>query len=148
MYTTYVAISGSISDVGVKTFGTNIVSEQGVLIHQSRNFYNPVRMVNISDGTSNTLMVGEQGNHLRDAKNNIILGATYGGATNIAVTCQGPDGWIQGCPLTIPNKAGNNDVVYNSATIRYPLNQIGPTQPTNSNSTSRPSDVKRASRTF
>ena len=35
MYTTYVAVSGSTSDVGLKTYGTNTVSEQGVLYGNS-----------------------------------------------------------------------------------------------------------------
>jgi prepilin-type N-terminal cleavage/methylation domain-containing protein/prepilin-type processing-associated H-X9-DG protein len=126
MYTTYVAISGSTTDVGVKTFATNIVSVQGVLVYQSRNFLDRVKMTSITDGTSNTMMVGEQSNHLRDVNNKIILGANFGGG-NVAVTSAGPDGWIQGCQITQPNSSGNADRIYNAATIRYPLNQIGMT---------------------
>jgi prepilin-type N-terminal cleavage/methylation domain-containing protein/prepilin-type processing-associated H-X9-DG protein len=121
MYTSYVAISGSFNDGGVKSYGSNIVSEQGLMYANSM-----VKMAQITDGTSTTLMVGEQSNHLRDANNNIIVGGTYGGATGVAVTCQGPDGWIQGCQRTLPRSgAGNTDVVYNCATIRYTINQIG-----------------------
>jgi prepilin-type processing-associated H-X9-DG protein len=121
MYTTYVAVSGSVSDVGVKQYGGNTVSELGVLYGNSS-----VKMAEISDGTSNTILVGEQGNHLRDANNQIILGGTYGGASQIAVTSQGPDGWIQGCRINLGSRGGN-DAVYNVATIRYPLNAIGMT---------------------
>jgi prepilin-type N-terminal cleavage/methylation domain-containing protein/prepilin-type processing-associated H-X9-DG protein len=121
MYTTYVAVSGSTTDVGVKTYGTNIVSELGVLYGNSK-----VTMAEISDGTSNTILVGEQGNHLRDANNKIILGATFGGPSQIAVTSQGPDGWIQGSRLSLANRS-SDAVVYNVATIRYPLNTIGMT---------------------
>jgi prepilin-type processing-associated H-X9-DG protein len=128
MYTTYVAISGSATDAGVKTYGSNRVSEQGVLVHSSRNVPLSVRMSSITDGTSSTLMVGEQSNHLRGPTNNIILGGTFGGPSRIAVTCAGPDGWIQGCQINIPNSgAGNTDVIYNCATIRYTINQIGMT---------------------
>jgi prepilin-type N-terminal cleavage/methylation domain-containing protein/prepilin-type processing-associated H-X9-DG protein len=122
MYTSYVAIAGSATDVGFKTYGSNIISEQGVLYHLSK-----VKMVQITDGTSNTIMVGEQSNHLRNAGNQIILGGTYGGASPIAVTCQGPDGWIQGCQTSVPGGGANTDEVYNCATIRYPINQIGMT---------------------
>src|SRR5262249_3885472 len=77
-------------------------------------------------GTSNTIMVGEQSNHFRDANNQIVLGKTYGGASPIAVTSQGPDGWIQGCVVNLPTgNVGNNDVEYNVNTIRYQINQIG-----------------------
>jgi prepilin-type processing-associated H-X9-DG protein len=123
MYTSYVAISGSATDPGVFTYGSSRVSAQGILFAQSK-----VKMPHITDGTSNTIMVGEQSNHLRDASNRPIMGGTFGGAAPIAVTCQGPDGWIQGCPRTVPQRnVGNNDVVYNCATIRYPINQIGMT---------------------
>jgi prepilin-type N-terminal cleavage/methylation domain-containing protein/prepilin-type processing-associated H-X9-DG protein len=120
-YTSYVAIGGSSLDpVGVRTFRTSIYSDQGVMAGNTK-----VKMAEISDGTSNTMMVGEQSNHLRNAANQIILGNNYGGG-NIAVTCQGPDGWIQGCVRNVPTgNRGNADVVYNVAVIRYPINQIG-----------------------
>jgi len=123
MYTSYVAISGSASDAGVLTYATNIVSTQGVMYAHSK-----VQMLQISDGTSNTMLLGEQSNHLRDANNQIILGRTYGGAGPIAVTSAGPDGWIQGCQVNVPTgNVGNADRVYNCETIRYPINQIGMT---------------------
>jgi prepilin-type N-terminal cleavage/methylation domain-containing protein/prepilin-type processing-associated H-X9-DG protein len=122
MYTTYVAIAGSVTDVGVKTYGSNIISEQGCLYHLSK-----VKMTGITDGTSNTIIVGEQSNHLRNASNGIILGATYGGASPIAVTCAGPDGWIQGCQTSVPGGGNNTDEVYNCETVRYQINQIGMT---------------------
>ena len=87
-----------------------------------------VKMGQITDGTSNTIMVAEQSNHLRDANNQVILGGTFGGASPIAVTSQGPDGWIQGCVVNVPtSNVGNADVLYNVNTVRYQINQIGMT---------------------
>jgi prepilin-type N-terminal cleavage/methylation domain-containing protein/prepilin-type processing-associated H-X9-DG protein len=127
MYATYVAISGSATDTGFKTYGTNRVSEQGVLYANSM-----VRIAQISDGTSNTMMVGEQSNHLRDANNQIVLGGRFGGPSGVAITSAGPDGWIQGCkrppgdvPPGIGSTSNGNDTVYNCATIRYEINKIG-----------------------
>lgn len=119
-YTTYVAISGSTADPGICSFGSNRVSTHGVMYANSQ-----VTMGQITDGTSNTMMVGEQGNHLRNANNQIVWGGNYGGPSPIAVTCAGPDGWIQGCRITVPTNSGSTDMVYNSATIRYSINQIG-----------------------
>src|SRR5262249_49890805 len=84
-----------------------------------------VRMDQITDGTSNTIMVGEQSNHLRDANGGIVLGATYGGPTGVAITSAGPDGWIQGCRLPPNANNGSNDSGYNVNTIRYNINQRG-----------------------
>src|SRR5262249_31602238 len=81
-YTSYVAIGGSYLDAGVRTFRTVIYSDQGVMAGNSR-----VKLTEISDGTSNTMMVGEQSNHLRDANNQIILGNNYGGG-QVSVTSQ------------------------------------------------------------
>jgi prepilin-type N-terminal cleavage/methylation domain-containing protein/prepilin-type processing-associated H-X9-DG protein len=124
MYTSYVAISGSATDVGALpcASGGGIQSNQGIMFHNSK-----VKMTEISDGTSNTILVGEQSNHLRDANNQILLGATYGGNAKIAVTSQGPDGWIQGCMVNPVDGSNKVHEVYNCATIRYSINQIGMT---------------------
>ncbi|HZZ79055.1 MAG TPA: DUF1559 domain-containing protein, partial [Gemmataceae bacterium] len=72
MFTTYTGVSGSSTDQGVATVGSGITSAQGILFQHSK-----VTMVSISDGTSNTIMVAEQSDHLRDANNNLIVGG-YG----------------------------------------------------------------------
>jgi prepilin-type N-terminal cleavage/methylation domain-containing protein/prepilin-type processing-associated H-X9-DG protein len=119
-YTSYVAIGGSAIDTGVLAWGNSLYSTQGVMFGNSK-----VKLTDITDGTSNTMMVGEQSNHLRDAQNKVILGNNYGGGA-VSVTCQGPDGWIQGCVINVPTSGvGNTDVVYNVEVVRYQINQIG-----------------------
>ena len=122
MYATYVSIGGAATDPGVKTYGTNLISEHGIMYANSK-----VNIALIQDGTSNTIMVGEQSNHLRDANNGIILGGNFGGPSPIAVTSAGPDGWIQGCKIAAGAGGGNSDEVYNNATIRYQINKNGMT---------------------
>ncbi len=119
MYTSYVAIGGSATDAGVVTYGTNIVSNKGILFQLSQ-----IKLTDVTDGTSNTIMVGEQSNHLRNANNQPVLGGAFGGPSPIAVTSGGPDGWIQGCRRNLA-ATGGTDYIYNCATIRYNLNQIG-----------------------
>ena len=121
MYATYVAIAGSINDAGVINMaGGARVSKGGVLYHNSKT-----KMTDVSDGTSNTLMVGEQSNHLRGANDQIIMGGDWGGG-RVAITCQGPDGWIQGCERNPPPGGWG---VFNATTVRYSINQRGFTFP-------------------
>lgn len=115
MYTSYTALSGSYTDPGVyATAGGGGVSDHGVLGARSM-----VKIKDITDGTSNTVMVGEQSNDLRDANNNIILGNAYGGSVGISVTAQGPDPWSIGSPIS-----GTTEL-YNITTVRYAINKTG-----------------------
>jgi prepilin-type processing-associated H-X9-DG protein len=80
-------------------------------------------MTSIKDGTSNTMLVGEQSTHLLDANGIPILGG-FG-----AITSQGPHGWTMGCTSDTnvpPNFQVNGDNrTFNCTTIRYMINQRG-----------------------
>ena len=78
MFTSYSGISGSTLTSCSTGYG-GLGSGSGMLFPNSA-----VTMTAITDGTSNTIMVGEQSDHLRDANNAPIPGA-FG-----AITSQGP----------------------------------------------------------
>ncbi|MDB5335604.1 MAG: hypothetical protein JWN70_1223 [Planctomycetaceae bacterium] len=118
MYTCYTAIAGSATDVGAfATAGGGLCSDHGIMGARSLT-----KIKDITDGTTNTILVGEQSNELRDANNKILLGATYGGSVGISVTAMGPDAVSEGCQMTT-----NSSELYNITTVRYPINQIGMT---------------------
>jgi len=115
MFTSYTGISGSSTD-SCSSGGSGVISGGGILFPNSK-----VAISSITDGASNTIMVGEQSNHLRDSNNNIIVGG-YG-----AITSQGPHGWTMGCNVGgggVP-PAWSADRSFNCTTIRYQINQIG-----------------------
>jgi len=118
MFTTYVGVAGSSIDASAESGGAGIVSGGGILFPNSA-----VTMVSITDGTSNTLLVGEQSDHLRDGNNNIITGG-FG-----AITAQGPHGWAMGAngdSRQPPNyQNGGDNRAFNTTTVAYTINQHG-----------------------
>ena len=100
------------------------VSGSGALFPNSR-----VNISAMTDGTSNTFIVHEEGDHLRDAANAPITGQ-WG-----PITSQGPHGWTMGCgsaavppnPPTLPPTAwnGNDNRSFNCSTVRWNINQKG-----------------------
>lgn len=116
MFTSYTGIAGAAgsaphTDYYSGTHGFN--SGHGMLHANSQE-----NMASITDGTSNTMVVGEQSNHLRDAANRPIPGS-YG-----AITSQGPHGWTMGAGQTAAGKA-YTDRTFNCSTVVYRINQIG-----------------------
>jgi prepilin-type N-terminal cleavage/methylation domain-containing protein/prepilin-type processing-associated H-X9-DG protein len=117
MFTSYVGIAGSVL-TAMNSGGHGQVSGGGVLFPNSA-----ISLSNISDGTSNTIMVGEQSDHLRDAAGL----PTIGGAG--AITSQGPWGWTMGCTNDTrvpPNfQSGGDNRSFNCSTTRWSINQRG-----------------------
>jgi len=119
MFTCYVGVAGSTLDsatITTDTAANGIVSGSGILFPNS-----VVAMLAITDGTSNTLLVGEQSAHLRDTTGKPHP-SSYG-----ARTSAGPHGWAMGCtndaalPPTWQNAGDNRS--FNCTTVRYQINQ-------------------------
>jgi len=119
MLTSYTGIAGAYSssapfnNCGSGSHG--YTAEDGVLFANSKQ-----NMSSLTDGTSNTIMVGEQSNHLRDADNKPIPG----GYT--AITSQGPHGWTMGAGNANVGKL-YTDRSFNCTTVQYRINQRGMT---------------------
>lgn len=117
MFTSYVGIAGSVL-TSMNSGQHGQVSGGGILFPNSA-----VAITGISDGTSNTILVGEQSDHCRDAAGVPIPG------TAGALTSQGPWGWTMGCTNDInmpPNFQVNGDNrAFNTTTTRFSINQRG-----------------------
>jgi len=113
MFTSYTGIAGSTIDPGVNTSGYGPSGSGGVLYANSQTTFG-----SITDGTSNTLLVGEQSDHLRDANNVPIPGGFA------AITSQGPHGWTMGAGNANVGPA-YTDRTFNCSTTRYQINQRG-----------------------
>jgi len=119
MKPTYVAIAGAAGGVAYGGFtesrysngGGGNVSGGGILTVNSA-----VQMTGISDGTSNTMLVSEQGNFLNLA----------GGAKTFWNAAE-PHGWQMGAGnLNNAQSYGDDNRAFNTTTIRYTINNQGP----------------------
>jgi len=131
IYSSYMGIAGSVDPSGSSTAAfpvasgsAGLVSGSGILCANSQ-----VALTSITDGTSNTLMVGEQSDHLRDANGSPIPGGY------VAITSQGPHGWTMGAGgqgVGMAYNSGGDNRTFNCTTIRFTINKRGLT---NSSST-------------
>jgi prepilin-type processing-associated H-X9-DG protein len=118
MWTSYVGIAGASNETTTATVSCcngsgNINAAGGMLFNASQ-----VRLSDATDGLSNTIVVGEQSNHVRNAAGNPVL-AGYG-----PITGSGPHGWAMG--------GGNNNQgtayterTFNCVTVRWEINRRG-----------------------
>jgi prepilin-type N-terminal cleavage/methylation domain-containing protein/prepilin-type processing-associated H-X9-DG protein len=127
MYTTYTGTSGAAANSGtlnVNPFnqfssgGAGWVSGNGTLYPNSRT-----NMKDMTDGTTNVIVVHEESDHQRDA-NGVKITGSFG-----AITSQGPHGWTMGAngnaniPPTYMNGGDNRE--FNCSTVRWPINSKG-----------------------
>ena len=106
MFTSYTGVSGSSIDAGAYDTMSGRISNGGMLFGLSK-----VTLLSVTDGTSNTALVAEQSDHLRDAANQPVPGAAG------AITTQGPAGWTRGTFLG--SYSGN------CTTTRWDINRRG-----------------------
>ena len=117
MFTTYVGVSGTTLDTpqtaanGCCNGSGNINGGSGILHNNGQ-----VKMVGITDGTSNTILVAEQSDHLRDANNQPLPGPQG------AITSQGPHGWTMGAESqAVGGSDGGRQ--FNIVTTRWEINR-------------------------
>jgi prepilin-type N-terminal cleavage/methylation domain-containing protein len=125
MFTSYTGTSGGTSSTGAtnktpftttgNAGGHGVIVENGLLYaHSTTN------MRDCTDGTSNTFIVHEESDHLRDANNQPIIGS-WG-----PLTSQGPHGWAMGIGTGVASKGINaGERTFNCSTVRYNINQRG-----------------------
>lgn len=133
MFTSYTGTSGSVAtNIGTALNGTGgftqnvdwssggggYVSGNGTLFPNSRTNFR-----DMTDGSSNTFVVHEESDHLRDANNAQITGS-WG-----PITSQGPHGWAMGANgdiRTPPNyQNGGDNREFNCSTVRWNINHRG-----------------------
>lgn len=112
MMGSYTGIAGS-SLVNANGSSNDINSGGGVLFN-----YSKVTLTSITDGSSNTIVVGEQSDHIRDA-NNVPIPGPY-----TAITSQGPHGWTMGSDSTAVGAAYGGRT-FNCTTLRWEINRRG-----------------------
>ena len=130
MMTTYVAISGATPAAFAGTTYTEnrfsnpggatgccsggIISRGGAMVMNTKQNFGA-----LTDGTSNTILISEQGNFLKTAN-----------GTRQAWNANGPHGWTIGWGnqnSTFTGGAGGGDNrTFNTTTIRYTINATGP----------------------
>jgi len=94
--------------------GTHLFTDNGILYQQSR-----VEMTAITDGTSNTIMIGEDSDHLRDVNRQPIVSGYTSGVGN----ADGLYGWTMGASGAWTNNTDGRH--FNCTSVRYSINQTG-----------------------
>ncbi len=126
MAVSYTGISGSVisNAAGDVMSGSccngagNLITTNGILFAGSK-----VTLEKITDGTSNTWLIGEQSDHLRDVSGNPF---TAGYSSGMAIS-SGPHGWTMGASHNFNSfwTNGSDGRSFNCTALRYGINQWG-----------------------
>jgi prepilin-type N-terminal cleavage/methylation domain-containing protein/prepilin-type processing-associated H-X9-DG protein len=126
MHTSYTGIAGSVistaaggvHNVGCCNGSGPRASSNGILYAGSK-----VTMVGITDGTSNTWLIGEDSDHLRDANRQPITAGYSSGVGNSA----GLYGWPMGAAHPVGGDGANwgDGRHFNCTALRWELNRTG-----------------------
>lgn len=126
MHTSYTGIAGSVIsglatpvyNVGCCNGGGPLATDNGVLHGGSK-----VKLTDIADGTSNTWVIGEQADHLRDANRAPVTAGYTSGVGNSA----GLYGWTMGSqhPFNGGQQGWGDGRHFNCTSVRYQINQTG-----------------------
>jgi prepilin-type N-terminal cleavage/methylation domain-containing protein len=95
----------------------NLVTDNGILFSGSQTNF-----AAITDGTSNTWIIGEQSDHLRDANRQAVTGGYTAGYGNSG----GLYGWTMGAAIgTTPVSGWSDGRHFNCTSVRWRINQFG-----------------------
>jgi hypothetical protein len=128
MNTSYTGIAGSVISAyipGSQIYNATCCNGSGPLATDNGLLYSgsQVAITAITDGTSNTWIVGEQSDHLRDANRQPITAGYDSGVGN----SQGRYGWAMGAAIgqnQLPSAWGDGRH-FNCTSVLYSINQIG-----------------------
>jgi len=125
--TSYTGIAGSVANVtplptpiytATCCSGSGLTTDNGTLYGGST-----VTLVAITDGTSNTWLIGEQSDHVRDANRSPITSGYTGGVGNSSSLYGWPMGAAFGNGTGWSNNTDGRN--FNCVSVRYMLNQTG-----------------------
>ena len=122
----YTGIAGpALGVAGTTTYNVGCCNGSGPLASVMGILYagSKTRMTDITDGTSNTWLIGEQSDHLRDASGLPVTAGFTAGVGNSG----GMYGWTMGAQHPIGGNGSNwgDGRHFNCTTVRYQPNQRG-----------------------
>jgi prepilin-type N-terminal cleavage/methylation domain-containing protein len=122
MHTSYTGIAGSVI-AGPNIFNGTCCNGSGNLVTDNGTLYagSMVTLVGITDGTSNTWMIGEDSDHLRDANRVPVTNFSSGVGSSAGLY-----GWPMGAAFSGTGWSdGQDGRHFNCTSVRYGINQTG-----------------------
>jgi prepilin-type N-terminal cleavage/methylation domain-containing protein len=111
---------GPVYNVACCNGAGSLATDNGILFAGSKL---KLAQITSEDGTSNTWIVGEQSNHVRDSNGRPVTGGYTGGYGNSG----GLYGWTMGASHPVNGSQANfgDGRHFNCTSVRYAINQIG-----------------------